>query len=223
MLNTTAATLALRNRMLTLSVATTGTTSLSATSTGYARAAGSFVTDGFAVGMEVLASGFATAANNGYGVITSVTATALGIQGGRTVEAAGANELIVAGLPEGRVYDNATFTPVSGRPYIEEDFVPATSTLVSFPASGGMVEETGLHVIKWYGLSGTGVTGIRRSVDALLDLFTPGTTVTADGTTVRVRGNPGPYAGQLLAIDGGWTVCTLTIPWLARTTNAIAA
>jgi hypothetical protein len=58
--------LALRGRVLTLSVATTGTTSLAATATGYTRAAGSFVTDGFKPGMEVLAAGFATSGNNGY-------------------------------------------------------------------------------------------------------------------------------------------------------------
>jgi hypothetical protein len=57
--------------------ATTGTVSLSATATGYARTAGSFVTDGFAVGQQVTASGFTNSANNGSSVVSAVTATAL--------------------------------------------------------------------------------------------------------------------------------------------------
>jgi hypothetical protein len=57
--------------------AATGTVSLSATATGYARSAGSFVTDGFAVGQQVTASGFTNPANNGSSVVTTVTATAL--------------------------------------------------------------------------------------------------------------------------------------------------
>ena len=57
--------------------ATTGATSLSATATGYARASGSFTTNGFAVGQQIIASGFTNAANNGSSIITAVTATAL--------------------------------------------------------------------------------------------------------------------------------------------------
>jgi hypothetical protein len=57
--------------------ATTGTVSLSATATGYARTAGSFTTDGFAVGQQVTASGFTNPSNNGSSVIVAITATAL--------------------------------------------------------------------------------------------------------------------------------------------------
>ena len=56
---------------------TTGSTSLSATATGYERAAGSFLTSGFKVGQQITASGFTTAANNGRSTITAVTATTL--------------------------------------------------------------------------------------------------------------------------------------------------
>jgi hypothetical protein len=56
---------------------TQGTTtiraSLSATATGYARTTGSFMADGFAVGRQITASGFATAANNGRSTITALT------------------------------------------------------------------------------------------------------------------------------------------------------
>jgi hypothetical protein len=62
----------------------------SATATGYARSTGSFITNGFAVGDEITASGFTTTANNGRSTITAVTATALTVTktGGTTAEAA---------------------------------------------------------------------------------------------------------------------------------------
>ena len=85
-------------------------------------------------------------------------------------------------------------------------------------------EETGLYVLRWYGLSGYGPDGLRKCVDALKLLFAPGTAFTlSDGTTVRVRADIGPWAGEVRRIDGGWAVCTLTIPWLARSTNQVAA
>jgi hypothetical protein len=59
------------------SAATQLANNLSATATGYDRAAGSFITNGFVVGMQITASGFATADNNGRSTITGVTATSL--------------------------------------------------------------------------------------------------------------------------------------------------
>lgn len=70
-------------------VITTGLQSLSATATGYARTSGSFVTNGFVVGMQVNVTGFTNAANNGVSTITAVTATALTVTkaGGTVAEA----------------------------------------------------------------------------------------------------------------------------------------
>jgi hypothetical protein len=56
---------------------TTGSATLAATATGYSRTTGSFITNGFAVGDEITASGFTTAANNGRSIVTAVTATDL--------------------------------------------------------------------------------------------------------------------------------------------------
>ena len=67
-----------------LEAGTTGNTTgvLGANALGYTRATGSFVTDGFVVGMTVTASGFTvgaggTSPNNGLSVITAVTPTQL--------------------------------------------------------------------------------------------------------------------------------------------------
>ena len=81
MISNSAVLLALRNRALSLVVATTGSVSLSATATGYARAAGSFVTDGFKVGMDLTATGFTTPGNNGAHVLMAVTALTLSCLG----------------------------------------------------------------------------------------------------------------------------------------------
>ena len=50
-----------RARARTVSVATTGSVQLSATTTGYHRASGSFIADGFQAGMEITyVTGFST-------------------------------------------------------------------------------------------------------------------------------------------------------------------
>lgn len=76
---------------------TTGSASLSATATGYARAAGSFITNGIQVGDEITASGFATAANNGRSVVIAVTATTIDVTktGGTTAEAAATGRTLI--------------------------------------------------------------------------------------------------------------------------------
>lgn len=52
---------------------------VSGTPDSYTRASGSFVADGFQVGMQITVSGFSTAANNGTKTVTAVTALALEI------------------------------------------------------------------------------------------------------------------------------------------------
>lgn len=102
---------------------TTGPTSLSATATGYARAAGSFTTDGFVPGMEIYATGFTNALNNGASVITSMTATSLTVQktGGTAVESAAAGRAIAAGVPGPRVQRDFTRTPRSQAHFESKD------------------------------------------------------------------------------------------------------
>ena len=221
MIDNTVTQLAFRARAATLSVATTGSTTLSASATGYARAAGSFVADGFVVGMELAASGFTVAGNNGPHVIASVTALALSCTG-CAIDGAAVGRTITVGLPGILADENLTISPDPTRPYLEEDYAPATNRGVTFPLQGGVVEETGLYVLKWYGLANTGIASIRKGVDALKALFAPGTTIASGPNTVYVRSDVGPWSSQLLPQGNGFTVCTLTVPWRARTSNTIA-
>src|SRR4051812_2641150 len=116
LLDESAAIEAFRTRAQTLSVCAPGPQSLSATSTGYARAAGSFVTEGFKVGMEITtASGFSQSANNTPCVITAVTALALTILGGRTVESAGSGKTLAVGFPALRSWNNERLARIAGR------------------------------------------------------------------------------------------------------------
>lgn len=78
--------------------ASTPATSLAAVDADntFTRAAGSFVSDGWVVGMSGLSSGFATAANNGYFVVTAVAATTLTVEGLNLAdEAAGGDEVLI--------------------------------------------------------------------------------------------------------------------------------
>lgn len=209
--------LALRNRALSLVVATTGVTLLSATATGYHRAAGSFVADGFLKGMEIVPAGFAA---NAPLVIRDLTNSDITTTIPPAVEAEAAGRSLVVGIPTLRAFENVALTPVGGRPYYEEDFVPATTSLLSFPAQGGALQENGLYVSKWYGLSGVGVSALRKSVDALKALFAPGTIITAGANTVRIGE---AQAGQIIPLTSGWSAIALPIPWWALSRNLVAA
>ena len=83
---------------------TTGNqTTLSATATGYVRSAGSFVTNGFAVGDVVTATGFTNAANNGESTVTAVAALVLTVTktGGTILEAGTTGSTTLAASPVG--------------------------------------------------------------------------------------------------------------------------
>ena len=220
MINQIEAHLALRNRLLGLTVATTGSTTLTATRTGYTRAAGSFVTDGFYPGMEVTPSGFTT---NTVDIITRVEATTLTTKNIHPAEASGGSRTLAVTLPALRSWENVAFEPVEGRPFIEEEFIPGTSELIAMPFAGGVTEETGLYVVRWYGLPEYDMTAMRKSVNEVLELFTPGTQVTSGSTTLRVRGDIGPQASRIDKTGDGWVVVTIEVPFIAHAINAIAA
>lgn len=228
--------LALRQRLLTLVVATTGSTSLSATATGYARGTGSFVSDGFARGMEVAASGFGT---NGVSVITSVSALNLGVsrlvlttnaEGAQVVtrppmvvEGAAAGRSLVAGLPSLRAWENARFDRVTGQPYVEEQYIPGPETMRT-DSYAGLLELTPMYSPRIFAPANRGISADGNYADAIRRLFTPGTTMTlATGEQLIVRGDVAAFRGQRAQSDPpGWSVIPITIP-LRVTTVSVPA
>lgn len=127
--------------------------------------------------------------------------------------------LSLASLPADRAWTNIPFTPTPGAAYIEEDYAPSTSTLLSGPSKGGVGEDTGLYVIRWYAVAGQGLAA-GSAVDALLALYPKGASIPAsDGSVVRVRGDVGPWRSGFTNVPGGWAVATVTIPFRVFTTN----
>lgn len=120
--------------------------------------------------------------------------------------------LAVAGIPSARAWENTVFTPTPGTPYLEEEYVPATNTLLTI--TPGVTERTGMYVVKWYGLAGTGISAIRDGVDAVLAAFKAGSSsLMTSGLALRIQGNPAPESGQLIPLDAGFACVVISIHW----------
>lgn len=215
---------AVRAQLLTLAVCSSSTGNLSATSTGYARGAGSFVTDGFLVGQEVAASGFTNSNNNGVGVITNVTALALTVTKtpATTTEASGGGRALSVGLPAAIRYENVTRgkKSVQDQLTVEEAYLPGPMTLATVGPSGTVIGRP-TYVVKYYLPQNGGIACARSYTKATLALFPMGQPFNlSNGDTVRVRGDTGPSADQLRPDDPGWVVLTLTIPLRIYSINA---
>ncbi len=210
---------ALRVRLLTAVVATTGTTTLAATSTGYSRASGSFLTDGFASGMEILPAGFAT---NTRQIVADVTALTITTVDAPAVEASAGSRSLTAGLPLRRAWENESFDPTVPSPYIADQFGGSDAhDLITGPAEGALAEEGGLYFVTWFGRQNEGSQALRRSADAVRARFGAGYRATlSDGAVLRLGG---PTVGQITRIDGGWAYVQVTVPWRASSINTIAA
>ncbi len=219
MIDSAAALLAFRNRALTLVAVTTGLTDLVATTTGYTRAAGSFITDGFKAGMEVVPTGFTELTP---AVISQVAGGTLTILGGRSAESTGSNRSLVVGVPSFRAWENISKTPPIDRWYVDEEYVPGGSELLG-QRNGGDVIERGTYRLRFYGLANYGDLALMKVTDAAIALFTPHTALTVGSSVVRVRGDQGPFCGQVLPLGNGRTYRALTVPWWSETTNAVAA
>ena len=208
---------ALRTKLLTLEVCTTGSVSLSATATGYARTTGSFITDGFTPGMEVTGTGFSATANNTARTLTGVTALTLTCSG-TVAETAGTRTLKVV-LPGDRAWENVEFTPTAGRPFIVEQLVPGSTTQFTAGANGWMEAQV-LYSVQVHVPQKVGIGAANGYADALATLFSPRTTMTlTNGDTLRVRADTGPYRGQLISRDPGWATVPITVPLRLYTTN----
>jgi hypothetical protein len=205
-----AAVLALRRVLLGTVVSTTGQVTLAATGNGYTRQEGSFVNDGFTVGMEVVPSGFT---NNTPAVIRSLEGTTMVIEGTRPAEAAAPNRSLTVGIPLMRGWENKRIEPIAGRWYIEEDYLPGGGLVVSL----GQKENTPMYVLRLSGISGNGISALYKVSAAILDSFPPKLAIPMpDGFPLRVSSDMIPYRGQLLSITPGRSDVVITIPLWKR-------
>jgi hypothetical protein len=210
---------ALRKKLQTLLVCTTGSVALSATATGYARAGGSFLVDGFQPGMEVAPSGFTF---NLFGTITAVTDLTMTIAGGRTAEVAAGGRSVIVGLPSQQVWENRVFTPTTGAPYVEEQYIPGPKSLDSIGPNGIVTLEP-MYSPRIYVPSNTNIGADGRYADAIEALFAPRTLIPLPtGELLYVRGTPAPFRGQRApSAAAGWSCIPITIPCRVQTTNTI--
>jgi len=209
--------LACRTKLAALSVATTGSVSLTATSSGYTRSTGSFLTDGFAPGMELVGAGFSNDENNAAKTITSVSTLQISAAG-CVAETAGTRSLTV-GVPAGVASENIAYTPTQGVSYFGEQYVPGPAYQLTIGPLGTL-EARPLYVVTIHVPQKTGVLGTWGYVKALLTLFAPGTALTVTDHVVIVRRDAAPYAGAMQWSDSFATV-TVTIPLRVRVANSI--
>lgn len=211
--------LALRTKLLALDVADTGSITMSATSTGYARTTGSFITDGFYVGMELTATGFTKATNNQAAVVTAVTALALTCRGTASEAATAGNRLQVK-LPAGRAWEATNFEPTTGSPYIEEQYLPGPTQQITLGPLAEL-EITPMYHVNFFVPSDLGMYAAAKYGDAFLTLFAPRTAIAVGGDTLRVRSDTSPFRGQIRRAQPGFVVMPVTAPLRLRTANSI--
>jgi hypothetical protein len=200
---------ALRARLTATVFATTGSVALAATASGYTRASGSFVDDGFVPGMEVTPSGFSS---NVTDLITAVSATTLTTKNTHPVQASSAGRTLAVSLPARRAFDGAKLEQVPGVPSMREAFVHATGELVTSGPDGGHESHTMAYLITLYMPDVYGADPLDAMATVLTQRFASGTKVGA-GPVVSVRFNPGPFAGQALPADTpGFLYRLITVP-----------
>lgn len=170
---------AFRQKLLELVLADTGSVQIACAGATYSRTSGSFIDDGFSVGDEVTASGFASATNNGRAIITAVTATTMTID--RTLStAAAATARLTAGLPAGRAWEGKEYIPTTGQPWVRESFRPLVSRPRSLGA-GGTIEHQMTANLSLFYPSKKGTLAVERMAGAVLDAFAPGTSLAYAG------------------------------------------
>jgi hypothetical protein len=219
MLDHKAGRLACRNLLATLSVCTTGSTTLVATTTGYTRPAGSFVDDGFEVGMEILPAGFAT---NTRQVIKNVVAGTILTEGTVAAQASGSGRSLTVGQPEYRAYTNIKYDPkqAAGRPYTEDDWLPGIST-VTGTGDGATIIHEPIFVAKIYGLSERGTAALDAYSDSILTLFRPNLSIATSASQIlKVKTITPPYKSGITNPSSlpGRALVTVTVPLWAQTT-----
>lgn len=214
--------LTVRKQVRTVQVASTGVTTLAATGTGFTRAAGSFIDDGFTHGMEVVPAGFG---DNGIRIISSVSEQTITLMDAdvdpRPEEAADAGRSLTVGIPPLQAWENVGIDPPDDRWFVEEDYIPGPSTYMS-ATEKGIVQHQPMYVLRLYGIADIGVTAIFEVSGSILKMFPPHLALTlSDGNHIRVRGNPAPYRGQVLPGEAGRARVAITIPLWAQTVNPI--
>lgn len=218
MLDHHATLLSMRNRLLTVDFAGTGSMTLASTVNGFTRASGDFIADdGLAVGMEITPVGFT---DNAIGVIKIIEPLKITLRNARPVEVASGSRSLSVRIPLIRGWQNQKVDPNQERWRIEEEYMPGPSEQDTTGEFGRMSHRP-LYIIKVFALPDVGQKALYKMADAILGVFPPRFALTlADSTVLRVTSKPGPFRGEVLYDDGD-PLIVVTIPLWARTQNTI--
>jgi len=210
-----------RAALASVVVAESATDALAANANGFTRLSGSFVADGFAVGMQVLSTGFPA----GYGprVVLDVTPSALRIVNGLPSTAnAATGRALRSFVPLPILEDNEQYEPVPGVPFTETELVAQPSVLLGAPYNNSTREDRGLFVVSVHGPLDVGTKALLDTADAVLTRFAPGTVLLlSDNTAMRVRTDATPFAGKIDQLLAAHARIVITIPWHAYRINAV--
>lgn len=199
---------AFRERLLTLvDIDHSPGVSVSLASGVFTRASGSWLTAGFAPGMEVQAQGFT---GNPFGVVETVSALALKLNITGTQTVAGGGRFIAA-LPQGRAWEGFDFFPVDGKPYVAESFRSNGANAYLADTATHMLEAT----LTLFYPKNKGTLAIERMAGAAMAHFKRGTRLTygADAATINNVERSSLYD------DGARMACAVTAKLFGFTQN----
>lgn len=206
---------AFRERLLTLiDIDHSPGVSVSLASGVFTRASGSWLTAGFAPGMEVQAVGFT---GNPFGVVETVSALAmkLGISGSQTVAGGGQFK---AALPQGRAWEGFDFFPVDGKPYVAESFRANSAMglcVGNSDGTGGTIEHSLEATASFFYPKNKGTLAIERMAGAMMQLFRRGSSLSYGGDSATIAN----ASRSSLYDDGARIGCAVTITIPAYTQN----
>lgn len=124
--------------------------------------------------------------------------------------------LTLDSLPDVVSWENRRSKPAVGAASLREACVPATHAFTGHGSLGGYSTVDGLYVLTWTDLADHGLLTLAARADAVVALYLPGTSLVApDGPVVAIRKNPAPWRGQVMPLEPGRAVVTITIPWSA--------
>lgn len=206
---------AFRERLLTLvDIDHSPGVSVSLASGVFTRASGSWLTAGFARGMEVQAVGFT---GNPRGVVTAVTPLALttNIASPASQTVSGGGQFLVA-LPVGRAWESETFFPADGAPYVAESFRSngAEGLSIGNPdGTGGTIAHRLEATATFFYPKNKGTLAIERMAGAMMQLFRRGTRLSYGGDAATIAN----VSRSSLYDDGARIGCAVTITLPAYT------
>ena len=128
--------------------------------------------------------------------------------------------LTMTGLPTARAWENINYTPTIGTAWVKETYLPGPMFRETV-GSSAQLEVRPTYIVEFYSGENIGMDALSLLADTCLELFAPGTEMTAGSDVLRVRGDTAPYRGQVLTGGDGFASVAVTIPCRIRTTNSI--